>query len=50
MTHAAREAMLLAAALSMVTVSLPIKKRQKKTRGFIPLALLPYIIRLQLLL
>lgn len=49
-THAAREAMLLAAALSMVTVSLPIKKRQKKTRGFIPLALLPYIIRLQLLL
>ena len=50
MTPAAREAMLSEAALSMVTVSLPIKKRQKKTRGFIPLALLPYIVRLQLLL
>lgn len=48
---AAREAMRLEAALSMVTVSLPIKKRVKeKPEGFIPLALLPYIIRLQLLL
>ena len=29
------------------TVRLPIKKGQKKTRGFIPLALLPYIVRSQ---
>ena len=42
---AGRNNMLSEAALSTVTVSQPIKKGQKETRGFIPLALLPYIDR-----
>ena len=35
----------LEAAPSMVTVFLPIKNGQKKNQRFIPLALLPYIVR-----
>ena len=46
---AGREAILSEVALSMVTVSLPIKKRQKKDQRVTPLALLPYIDCLRLL-
>lgn len=35
----------LETAPSMVTVFLPIKNGQKKNQRFIPLALLPYIVR-----
>ena len=44
-----RISILLVVVQSMAMVYLPIKKRQKKNQRFIPLALLPYMARLQLL-